>query len=328
MKKKISIAVILILCAAGFLLFSHTFEEDYVIKTGDVKISQKEYMVYLYEQKKHFEETGGMDIWETDIDGVAAEDLAKQNAAETIADVKAAVSQADKLNIILSEDERSEALAESESFYKELYEAGLEKYGITEDDTYKIISEGKIRTKVFDYITSGFTVDEKEFDDYFQEYFNENKADIVNIKVKYIFKGFSNDKNDFEQVYEQMREIYEKAKNGEDFSVLINQYSERDEKGEIEVKKGLFESNAENAVCEMTEKGSVTEVIPVSNGFYIFYISDIVPIDTEAVKKTEKENYIRRKKDELYRRQSEKWLNEFVVEKNNDIFSAINIDDF
>lgn len=330
MKKKISVIIILILCiAAGiiFWLLSNTFGDDYVLKIGDIKISSKEYMVYLYEQKKHFEETGGTDIWETDIDGVSAEDLAKQNAADTIADVKSAIAQADKLNITLTDEELSDALTESENFYTELSSEGFEKFGITKDDLYKIISEGKIRTKVFDYITSGFTVDEQEFEDYFEDYFNQNKADLVNMKVLYIFKGFSKEKNNFEQVYSQMREIYNRAKNGEDFSSLVNQYSERDEKGEISVKKGLFENNVENVICEVTEKDTLTEIIPSSNGFYIFYISDVVPINKEAVKNEEKENYIKHKKDDLYRSQSEKWLKDFVVEKKDDVFSSIKIDD-
>ena len=103
MKNKIVLIIIfslIIIGLAAFAIFSlKGFNDGYAIKIGDdIKVSPGEYMVYLYEQKKHFEETGGADIWETDIDGVLAEDLAKQNAIDTVIDVKVATCQADKLD--------------------------------------------------------------------------------------------------------------------------------------------------------------------------------------------------------------------------------------
>lgn len=328
MRKKTVISIMIIIASLAAVALITSFRaNDYVLKIGDIEVSEKEYMVYFYEQKKHFEETGGTDIWETDIDGVAAEDLAKQYAVDTISDVKTALSQADKFSIKLSDEELENVSKEAETFYKELIEAGFKKFGVTYDDVYKIISEGKIRTKTADYITSGFTVNEQEFNEYFDEYFELNKADLIDMKLKYIYKS-AGDKQNPEQVYSQMEEIYNKAKNGEDFSALINQYSEIDEKGEISMKKGLFEPNVEKAVCEITEKDSLTNIIEASNGFYIFYITDVSPIDKESIKEAERENYISRKKEELYRRQSEKWQNDFPVEKNNEFFSSLKIEDF
>ena len=93
------------------------------------------------------------------------------------------------------------------------------------------------------------------------------------------------------------------------------------------MKKGLFESAVDDVVCDMSKKGDISDIIAVSNGFYIVYASDVNPIDISSVKQAEKENYIRRKKDELYRRQAEKWLNSFTVEKNDEVFSSVNIQD-
>jgi len=332
MKNKIVLIIIfslIIIGLAAFAIFSlKGFNDGYAIKIGDdIKVSPGEYMVYLYEQKKHFEETGGADIWETDIDGVLAEDLAKQNAIDTVIDVKVATCQADKFNIELSEEEFDNAKSESERFFGELGSEWTGKFDVTYDDVKKIIEDGFIRTKVFDYVTGGYTIDDKEFEEYFKEYFNENKADLVDMRIKYIFKGFNKDKSDFDKVYDEMSEILLKARGGEDFDTLIKEYSERNEHTEVEMKKGLFESAVDDVVCDMSKKGDISDIIAVSNGFYIVYASDVNPIDISSVKQAEKENYIRRKKDELYRRQAEKWLNSFTVEKNDEVFSSVNIKD-
>ena len=49
---------------------------DYVAEIGNTKIRRGEFMVYLIEQKKNFEEQGGSDIWEADFDGVSAIEVA------------------------------------------------------------------------------------------------------------------------------------------------------------------------------------------------------------------------------------------------------------
>ena len=76
---------------------------DYVAEIGGTKISRGEFMVYLIEQKKNFEEQGGSDIWGADFDGVSAIEVAKQNALDSITMVKSAVKQTDSLGIKLDE---------------------------------------------------------------------------------------------------------------------------------------------------------------------------------------------------------------------------------
>ena len=41
-------------------------------------ISKSEYMLYLYEATRDFNEIGGNDIWETDFDGQSAENVVKK----------------------------------------------------------------------------------------------------------------------------------------------------------------------------------------------------------------------------------------------------------
>ncbi len=44
-------------------------------------ISKSEYILYLYEATRDFNEIGGNDIWETDFDGQSAENVVKKKRA-------------------------------------------------------------------------------------------------------------------------------------------------------------------------------------------------------------------------------------------------------
>jgi len=319
--------IVLAISVAAVILPFLSLNNDYVCKIGDIKVFPNEYKVYLYEQKKFFEETGGMDIWETDIDGASAENVAKQQAISSIATVKTALSQFDKLNITFSDDELENIKTEAEKFYDNLGKDRVRDFDVNQDDIYNIIKEGQIQKKVFEYITNGFHISDKELKTYFNEYYEKNKADLKKIKIKYIFKSFDKESNNYDEVYKQMQEIYNLIKKGENFDQLMNKYSESSQKEEITMKKGLFESNVETAIYSIANKNETTDIITSYNGFYIFYITEIEEPNIENLEKTVNDEYTQKKKQEIYQQQSEKWLNEFPIEINDEIFAKININD-
>ncbi len=330
MKKRIFLAgfaAVFIIALIIILFVFYSLNDDYVCRIGDIKIYPGEYKVYFYEQKKFFEETGGTDIWETDIDGASAEDVAKQQTINSIAAVKIALNQWEKLNITFSEAELNSIQSEADKFYNELGSDRIEKFEVTFDDIYNIIREGQIQKKVFDYITEGFIIKDEEINEYFNEYYEANKVDLTNIKVKYIFKGFNEDKSNFNEVYRQMEEIYAKVTAGENFDELINKYSESSQKGEITLKKDSFENTVKNEIYAIGEKNKTTGIITSDSGFYIVYISKFEKPDIKNLQSKVREEYIQRKKQEVYQKQSERWLEDFPIERNNEVFSKIGIED-
>lgn len=329
MKKKIifTLVFVVILSAAAIsaITLFDFFDNNYVFKINDMKISPSEYKVYLYEQEKFFEEEGGTDIWETDFDGVPAEDVAKQNAINSIVAVKSALTQADKLNITLSEEEQKIVKADADKFYSELGAELVDKFDVTPDDIYKIIEEGQIQKKVFDYTTNGFEISDAEFNSYFNDYYNTNKSDLTEVKIKYIFKAFNKDKSNFQSGFEEMQKIHSLLESGSNFDSLMKKYSESSEKEEVDMKKGKFEDAVETAVYAIDKENSITDVITTETGFYIVKVLKITTPNISELKETVKNDYVQKKKQELYQSQSEKWSLGLSIEKNDEVFSAITI---
>ena len=158
---------------------------DYVAEIGNTKISRGEFMVYLIEQKKNFEEQGGSDIWEADFDGVSAIEVAKQNALDSITMVKSAVKQTDSLGIKLDEKDISDIDNQTKSLMSEFSSEELTELSLDYDKIHSILEESALQSKVYDYVTSNYVVNSDEMNKYIEEYKKKTEESYKNTVEKY-----------------------------------------------------------------------------------------------------------------------------------------------
>ena len=135
---------------------------DYVAEIGGTKISRGEFMVYLIEQKKNFEEQGGSDIWGADFDGVSAIEVAKQNALDSITMVKSAVKQTDSLGIKLDEKDISDVDNQTKNLMSEFSSEELNELSLDYDKIHSILEESALQGKVYNYVTSNYVVNSEK----------------------------------------------------------------------------------------------------------------------------------------------------------------------
>lgn len=308
----------------SFLTTACFFGNNYVIKINNDKIGINEFLVYLFEQKKMFEQKGGDDIWETDFDGLKAEDVAKQNAINSIVLVKTAVKQAKELKIELTKEEINSAKEESQILYDEMKQFYGEDFDITKSEIDKIIIESSIQQKMFDFITNGFEISKTDFESYFNEYYEKNKKQIKKISIRYIFIKKADSEELIEDREKFVEDIYAKVLTGENFETLQEQYSQDDNKGIVQMKEGLFEIEIEDEIYNLN-KDDISGILQTSNGYYIIKAVEVDTSDIENLKEEIKIKYAEEKKQEIYKNQSDKWALNTVIEKNEDIWNAIHV---
>ncbi|WP_317366880.1 peptidyl-prolyl cis-trans isomerase [uncultured Tyzzerella sp.] len=317
-KKYINYILIAILILGSFSIYYFkqiNKNKEYVLKINNEYIYKEEFLLYLSEQERIFEEIGGVDIWYTDFDGVPAKDIAKNNAINSIIFLKAIVNKAQSLDIQLTK--------EDENVFKEKALSLKENINIAyniEIPLYiceKFEKEKLIEAKVYEYITGTFVVDEKDFQKYFENYMKKNNYEINKINLDYIFIKNNNAFNAKEKANNISKSIntevdFNKFKEQPFIEVYKNVYLE----------KNTFEKNIQDKVYQLSEN-SISSVIEGRDGFYIFKINKLLKQDIKEIEKTIRDEYINIKKTEIYSLQTKNWLSDIKVQRNSEILSNI-----
>lgn len=290
-------------------------QKNFVLKINDEYISKEEFLIYLDQQKSIFEQIGGVDIWQTDFDGIPANEVAKNNAINAIMFLKASVYKAKELKIKLT-DEQIQQYKQDALILKQNIEKTTGQI-IPIKICEKFEKEKLIEQQVYDYITNGFVVDEKDFLKYFNNYVKENNHTLYKINLDYVFVK-NNDTFDAQQKAQQ---ILKKATPKTDFDIFKLDPFIQVEKN-VTLKKDMFEKTVEEKIHKLNEN-SISTVIQGTDGFYIFKINKISNPNMTEVEKFVKTEYIQSKKDELYKTQTNSWVNNLRIEKNNQILNSL-----
>lgn len=292
---------------------------DYVAEIGNTKISRGEFMVYLIEQKKNFEEQGGSDIWEADFDGVSAIEVAKQNALDSITMVKSAVKQTDSLGIKLDEKDISDIDNQTKSLMSEFSSEELTELSLDYDKIHSILEESALQSKVYDYVTSNYVVNSDEMNKYIEEYKKKNAGEFNTYTVQELF--VQGDIEGSNQNYTKAQDAYNKIKNGADFSSVAKEISPDLNTNSKTLDINLYGEDVLQSIYK-TAKGNVT-FISATDGYYIFKVNDITPTDnTDKIKELENQ-YTESKKQQIYQAQITQWSGNTSVKKNEDVWNSI-----
>lgn len=292
---------------------------DYVAEIGNTKISRGEFMVYLIEQKKNFEEQGGSDIWEADFDGVSAIEVAKQNALDSITMVKSAVKQTDSLGIKLDEKDISDIDNQTKSLMSEFSSEELTELSLDYDKIHSILEESALQSKVYDYVTSNYVVNSDEMNKYIEEYKKKNAGEFNTYTVQELF--VQGDVEGSNQNYTKAQDAYNKIKNGADFSSVAKEISPDLNTNSKTLDINLYGEDVLQSIYK-TAKGNLT-FISATDGYYIFKVNDITPTDnTDKIKELENQ-YTESKKQQIYQAQITQWSGNTSVKKNEDVWNSI-----
>lgn len=292
-----------------------TKQKDFALKINDEYISKEEFLIYLHQQKNIFEQIGGVDIWQTDFDGIPAKDVAKNNAINAIMYLKASVYKAKELKINLTDEQIQQCEQDALTLKQQIEKTTGQTIPIKICEKFE--KEKLIEQQVYNYITDGFVVDEIDFLKYFNNYVKQNSETLYQINLDYVFVQ----NNDTFNAQQKAQEILKKATPKTDFDTFKLEPFIKVEKNVI-LQKDIFEKNVEEKIHKLKEN-SISTVIQATDGFYIFKINKISNPDMTEVENFVKTEYIKSKKDELYKIQTNNWVNNMRLEKNNEILNNL-----
>lgn len=203
------------------------------ISMDGASISMDEAHFYTYIMKSQYEAYYGTSIWDMEIEeGVTFGDSMKEMVNDALVQMLILNSQADAYGVSLTSDDNTAIDEYIENFKANVGEDEMAEEGFTEDVIRSIVEKSYIASYVYDAM---MTQEEVELSD-------EEKADAVCVRVQHIListtetitqdeEGNNIDMTDDEiEAYKAQQKllaesVLAKAKAGEDFETLANEYT-------------------------------------------------------------------------------------------------------
>ncbi|TCT13057.1 parvulin-like peptidyl-prolyl isomerase [Natranaerovirga pectinivora] len=326
---------------------TNTTNKQYVITIDEEKVLLDEVLLYLNEIEQEFEAIGGQDIWETNFDGMTAEEVAKQRAIENVVRIKIVNDKARELGISLSEEEMKDIDRFVLEYLKEYYEEGSGDESLVKE----VFKENLLVNRVYNDLTKDFEPDEKRIAQYLLEdenykYFSSFSLEQYRVKHILLKTHEISGNNNLEplaleiqeEAYEKALEVLEKVRLGEKFESLVLSYSQDTEsiqnKGEYTFLKGEMMEAFEEAVFNL-KPGEISDIVATPYGYHIIKLEEIIKPSQEAVEFFEEQikeleeiltkNNIQMQKNEAFNKQYEEWKKEYNILINEDIWSNITV---
>lgn len=316
--KKLKSILAMLLC---FLLFAMTgcskqIDSENIIATVNGKaISKSEYMLYLYEATKDFNEIGGNDIWETDFDGQSAENVVKERAFTTMLHVKVTADKASKYKVSLSEQDKSAAKQEGEAELASMTEQQKNIISISQQDIYRIMEDTSLYRKVVEAVTKDYQLSEADFNAYFEQNKQTQRTAYTQYTISTILIPDQ----------QTAQEVSQRLKQGEDFQTLSQAYETNSSKKEFAGTTQAYK-NKLDAAFNMDfhfEQGQITDPISTEEGYYIVRIDQKSVPDDAQLKEMIKAEYTASMKQQVFTDELNQWLSDTEIERNDSVWNSI-----
>ncbi len=321
MKKRKGILLLSLLLTAVLALTacgSSGGKEEAVMRIDGQDILRSEYMVYLYTTTQSFVAAAGEDVWNMDFDGQTADELVEERTISTLQSVKAAEKYAAANGIALTEEQKTEASAAAKQFLTTVDAEDLKKMNVDEEKLLPLMEASYLYSLVYESIAAECAVDETDMAAYYAEKKDQIRQDYTKVQLATILLDDE----------KQAEEAAKRAKDGEDFKALFQEYDvdpaalEGEENGETTMYQSYL--MATFGLSEPMEAGTVAGPIKAAEERYFILKAQEVTVPTEEeVKKLAEDGY----RDRIQTEYTEARIDEMVkaqkVEKIEGVWDTL-----
>ena len=257
---------------------------DAAVTMDQGSISMGEARLYAYVMRNQYEAYYGSSIWDMEVEeGVTLGDSMKDVITDQLVQMIILSSQAEDYGVSLNDEDNQAVEEYVENFKTNIGEDVMEKEGFTEDNIRAVVQKSTLAGKVSQAM---FDAEEVELTD-------EEKADATCIKVQHIListtdttkkddEGNNVDMTDEEkEVYlaeqkEKAEEALARAKNGEDFQSLADEYSSENAGFEFSFDKNGYDPVNMSSMVEpfytaawQLGEGEISDLVESQYGYHI-----------------------------------------------------------
>lgn len=267
-----AVILALVLLAAGCqfkgvntkLVLTTGFDKDEVFRIDKVSCRLPELMVYLTNTKNQYEQKFGSRIWEASYNGETLEANIKATVLARIARIKAMNLLADRYGIALSEEEAADVRKAAAMYYDSLSDKERELLDVDEARLETMYGEYALAGKVYQYLIADINPE-----------ISDDEARTITVQ-HILIKTYSLDGQGVQVPYSEKdknearvraEEALKRARDGEDFTALIAEYSE-DDNTTYSFGKGTMGTAFEEASFNLGTN-EISGIVESDHGYHI-----------------------------------------------------------
>ncbi len=282
------------------------------------EVREEEYVLYLEEAARNFQELGGEDIWETDFDGRSALDVAKDSALNSLIAVKVTAQQADEMGISLSEEEEAEAKEEADDAVEAYEAAGDVVSEETKEALDTVMVEKQLFQKVKQAVVSSYAIGEAEFQAYATAYRDSKEAQMRQLTIYSI--GCTTE--------EAATAAYDALQSGAAFAEIFAAYNE-DPSLSVDVPYEVEEQDLEEEekVLSGVGQGFVSKPMLEGDYYYVLSVGKVEEASQEEVTQALREEFTQIFQNQVFEENLQKWQQNAVIEQNMTLWQQISAEE-
>lgn len=291
------------------------FGKNEVFRIEEISCSKAEIMVYLTNIQNHYETVYGTRIWDTNIDGISLEENVKETALAKMAQIKAMTLLAEKHNVTLTDEESKTVEEAAAEYYGSLNETEKQLMGVTQDTIRSLYSEFALANKLYHYLIKDINPE-----------ISDDEARTITVE-HILIKTYSLDENGEkveyskhakEQAYQTAREIVKRAKAGEDFHMLADEYNE-DDSMTYSFGKGEMEPGFESAAFDLGNN-EISDVVETQFGYHVI---KCISTFNQEVTDENKKKIVEERREEVFGEEYEEFVDSLVKNLNKELWNEI-----
>lgn len=291
------------------------FEENEIFRIEKSSCELSEIMVYLMNTKNQYEEIFGDEIWNTSHEGVTLEENVKETVLAKLARIKAMNLLAQQKGIVLDEDEKSRSMHAAQEYYRSLSDTELAFLAVTMEQINAMYEEYALADKVYKHLIAD--INPEISDD------EARTITVQHILIKTYSLNEEGEKVPYteqakRQAYQQISQIWQLAKDGQDFSSLIAEYSE-DSSPSYSFGKGSLDAAFEEAAFNLGTD-EISGIVESASGYHI--IKCISTFDREETDRN-KIKIVEQRRKEVFDEEYTRFVNGLTKNLNTGLWEKV-----
>lgn len=291
------------------------FSKNEIFRIETISCWLPEVMVYLTNTQNQYERVYGDEIWETNLEGITLEENVKETVLARIARIKAMNLLAKQEEISLDEMENASVNEAAKEYFESLSQAEIEAMDINLENIITMYSEYALANKVYDYIIKDINPE-----------ISDDEARTITIQ-HILVKTYTIDaegemipysKSGKEEAHLKVKTALSRARDGESFENLMNEYNE-DGKSTYSFGIGEVDEDIENISFNLgTEE--ISEIVETKYGYEIIKcISTFNREETDA----NKIKIVEKRRKEVFNEEYEQFVTTLTKKLNEDLWKEV-----